>query len=537
MSKLVQNIVLFGIIIIIGMGGMVHAQRIVKIAPTAFGIVNSTIEGDTLANGERVDPNTIYELQRGTLAYYVFNGTLKHAGYHLHIRAEAGDGPRPKLVPGVIGGGISQFLFEPRGDLTLEGLYITGKDNGGVFYSNHQVSMKGEGIRLVVDDCLFHGDRSCFIETDAHDQRVFVSNTIFSYGVLLGRGIDRRGNRLDSLVVQNCTFINLVSRPLREGGTGYANYIKIDHVTFCNVGEEVAQLGEVVDVTFTNNLIINPGYLGVLDDGTPDAYFNTLRPLTSPELSGKTQSITIRNNNLWLNPLVVDLFANLNLSPFVPYPVVERIFANELAAPLINEPSFLRDPVEFTYGPSIDSVFAVIKQVWEDHDGDEENATIFDNGPEGVDIFGNPLYGIFHFDLSYATEATSYTAGDDGLPLGDLNWFPDKKSEWEEITNVDDNQVSGLPSAFSLSQNYPNPFNPVTKIDYILARKTRVTLSIYNASGQRVATLVDEEQSAGSKTVSWDGTSDDGTLMATGIYFYRLHADEFNQTKKMLLLK
>ncbi len=535
MKKIINMTFLLCFIIIFGFMGLANAQRIVKIAPTEFGIINTTIEGDTLPDGNRVDPNTIYELERGLLSYYIFNGTLGHVDYHLHIRAEAGDDPRPKLVPGVLQGGVSQFLFEPRGDLTLEGLYMTGQDNSGVFYSNHIVSMKGEGIRLTVDDCLFHGDRSSFMETDAHDQRVFVTNTIMSYGVLLGRGIDRRGNRLDSLVVQNCTYINLMSRPLREGGTWYANYIKIDHVTFCNVGEEVAQLGEVVDVTFTNNLIINPGYLGVIDDGSPDAYFNTLRPLTNSDLEGKTQSITIRNNNLWLNPLIVALFGNLTLSPFVPYPVVERIFANERAAPLINEPSFLREPVEFTYGPSIDSTFALIKQIWEDHDGDPNYGTIFDTGPEGVNTFGDPLYGIFPFDLSYPTDATSYTAADGGLPLGDLNWFPEKKAEW--ITSIEQNPVSGSPAEFRLSQNYPNPFNPVTQIAYNLARKTHVTLSIYNTVGQKVATLIDEEQTAGSKTVTWNGTSDNGTLMSTGLYFYHLNAGEFNQTRKMLFLK
>jgi hypothetical protein len=139
-------------------------------------------------------------------------------------------------------------------------------------------------------------------------------------------------------------------------------------------------------------------------------------------------------------------------------------------------------------------------------------------------------------DLSYNTEATSYTAADNGLPLGDLNWFPDKKAEWE-LTSIEPEPIVGSPSEFRLSQNYPNPFNPATNITYNLARKTDVTLLIYNTVGQKIATLGEKEQTAGSKTVTWNGTDDNGTLLSSGIYFYQLKAGEFNQTKKMLYLK
>ena len=185
--------------------------------------------------------------------------------------------------------------------------------------------------------------------------------------------------------------------------------------------------------------------------------------------------------------------------------------------------------------PDVLAGIEVFKALTPDHDGDEEFGTIFDTGPDGVNDITDPLYGIFPFDLSYSTEATSYTAGDGGLPLGDLNWFPEKKAEW--ITSIEQNPVSGSPAEFRLSQNYPNPFNPVTQVAYNLARKTHVTLSIYNTVGQKVATLVDKEQTAGSKTVTWNGTSDNGTLMSTGLYFYHLNAGEFNQTRKMLFLK
>lgn len=94
-----------------------------------------------------------------------------------------------------------------------------------------------------------------------------------------------------------------------------------------------------------------------------------------------------------------------------------------------------------------------------------------------------------------------------------------------------------LPESYSLSQNIPNPFNPETMISYSLRSASQVKLIVYNVTGQEVATLVDEYKPAGSHTVRWRGLSDSGTQAASGIYLYRLEANDFSETKKMLLLK
>jgi hypothetical protein len=94
-----------------------------------------------------------------------------------------------------------------------------------------------------------------------------------------------------------------------------------------------------------------------------------------------------------------------------------------------------------------------------------------------------------------------------------------------------------LPQKFTLFQNYPNPFNPTCVISYALPVESRVTLSIYNILGQRVKLLVDEYQHAGYKIVKWDGKDEEGDQVASGIYFYKISAGDFVQTKKMLLVK
>lgn len=92
-------------------------------------------------------------------------------------------------------------------------------------------------------------------------------------------------------------------------------------------------------------------------------------------------------------------------------------------------------------------------------------------------------------------------------------------------------------SEFSLFDNYPNPFNPETRISYFLPKACQVKLEIYNILGQRIRTLVDEDQSAGKKEIIWDGKNESGEQVASGVYFYNLQAGNFVQTKKMVLIR
>jgi len=94
-----------------------------------------------------------------------------------------------------------------------------------------------------------------------------------------------------------------------------------------------------------------------------------------------------------------------------------------------------------------------------------------------------------------------------------------------------------MPEQTALSQNYPNPFNPSTTIRYDLAEPVSVQLSIYDAAGRLVRTLVDETRPAGFHEAVWDGRTSTGLNAASGIYFYRIVAGEFVETRKMILLR
>jgi len=96
---------------------------------------------------------------------------------------------------------------------------------------------------------------------------------------------------------------------------------------------------------------------------------------------------------------------------------------------------------------------------------------------------------------------------------------------------------SRTPARDELYQNIPNPFNPSTTIRYALRAPTDVTLTVFDAAGRRVRTLVSQSMPAGVHDVAWDGFDHSGNHVASGVYFYRITAGAFTQTRKMVLLK
>jgi hypothetical protein len=105
-------------------------------------------------------------------------------------------------------------------------------------------------------------------------------------------------------------------------------------------------------------------------------------------------------------------------------------------------------------------------------------------------------------------------------------------------TAIGHNVGSSTPTNFVLHQNYPNPFNPSTNIAFALPVAQKVSVVVFDVLGRKVSTLVNNERlNAGTNVVTWNGTNETGNLVSSGIYFYEVRSDDFNATKKMVLMK
>lgn len=127
-----------------------------------------------------------------------------------------------------------------------------------------------------------------------------------------------------------------------------------------------------------------------------------------------------------------------------------------------------------------------------------------------------PSFNFLYIDPADIIFAGSY---DDGLFIGN-----------SVTTAIDD--PGNAPMQYSLRQNYPNPFNPATTIGFTIADQAFIKLAVYDLLGRKIATLVNEEKSAGEYTIEFDAAN-----LSSGIYFYRLEADNFKETRRMILMQ
>ena len=102
-----------------------------------------------------------------------------------------------------------------------------------------------------------------------------------------------------------------------------------------------------------------------------------------------------------------------------------------------------------------------------------------------------------------------------------------------EYHNLNGDVEVGVPTKYEMSQNYPNPFNPTTKIDFALPADGKVSLKIYDITGKEILSIINNEfRSAGFYTINMNASS-----LSSGVYFYRMTSDKFNQVKKMAVIK
>ena len=516
--------------------------------------LNAQIIADTTATGGLL-PNRVYELQRDQ--FYLVNATLRLAqpGETLRLRAESGDGalpviylwqtgvdPNPELPPGY-------FIRTQGGDLELTNIAVAGYyepepenvDNvqGGMFRNDVA------GSSFFFDGCIFSNINGQILRTENNAVKVSVTNCIFAnLGSLTtsnlgaGKGIDLRASECVELIVENNTFVNYQDRVIRHynysdplAGTGLIHSGRINHNTIINgMGYHgLLSLGNVgAAMTITNNLFVDAFGLG--EDSTDasraaewantgEVYDNGNNRITW--IFSAPNDVTnwdISNNYFVISDSGQAFLDDFDFGPASPlsYHIEGRLGADAATA-------FTQIDIDLGNIPRMMTKFM---RWYEDPLGGDKTK-VTDNYDRTTDDMDRRtiIYYRDTLDASYSIESPAYTGSTTGGPVGDLNWF-------DMVNAIEDGNLNNRPTSFTLSQNYPNPFNPVTRINFKIAKAGQVKVEVFNITGQRVKTLINQKMAAGAHTITWDARN-----FASGVYFYQLSFGSLSQTKKMILLK
>ncbi len=503
-----------------------------------LGAINKFILGDTTSTGARNNIDRVYKLKRDSI--YFLSGTLS-ANFPLRIIADAPDDThRPAVIAqGVLPDGKSLVVFvQCFDDATLKNIYFQTSQPTGVGESIITVQQLKENGKYMYDGVYFEWGAWLTIGTWAKNTKTTIQNCYFRNvenptSEWNGRGISFQNRDQDTVIMVNNTFFNVNSFFL-QGQRNLMKYVKFEHNTMVNSIKWPIQWEWQVNADFNNNLFYNVHSMGEFPkdkvgqdiDGYAFGIFNMeLLPKKYTDTLGYPEAdrmVNLKNNNWFYSSEVTDYWASIDSLEGEPF-MNERtqgMFNDDNGYPnLLEENTMNLDPGFVNAGDP-----AVMVQWIKDLRDTSKETSHWGFDPD------NDRFGItwpLPEDLSY-TNATLLTAAD-GFPVGDLNWFPEKKADW--ITGVKTNK-NNLTNKFELTQNYPNPFNPTTNIQFSIPQNGIVSLKVFNVLGEEVTELVNKELASGTYNVNFDASK-----LTSGIYFYTLSSGNYVQTKKMMLLK
>ncbi len=537
------------------------------------GAINKFIMSDTTESGER-NPNRVYKLERGKI--YIQKGILD-VDFNFRLIADDDDPSNPTRPPMIVPGYTDEgYYYSTDGDLWLQ--FMFGGDNQIIEMKNiilqnvgpdklyspaWCMQFNGENITAHYKNVIFNGYQGGVFLPVANGYKLYIEdcelrNNHAKTNPFMGQSIGSwPGFHADTLSVINTTFFNNTSYVLLPNRS-IVDYIRFEHNTvFTNIIQPVFAFW-MTNVDFKNNIFYGGHAIGVSQEGFDGGWYSeidyisgqdtipqppaiiSLQPIDEDVLGniGLTEAdrrVDVSNNVYFIPQRIKDYWETDNV---VQKPVwindrTQAMFDDDTSYPNLSIRDNLID-VDPQFDAALeqtvlDSVFAFIDG-FNQYGWEWEGGIIGHYAPNG-DIFN--ISWPLPEDLSYTNESVK-TGAEGDFPVGDLNWFPDKKAQWEEwVTAIGDEDMDiNAPRNYTLSQNYPNPFNPATKINFSIPVAGKTILTVYNVLGQKIATLVDEKLREGSYSYEFNASN-----LPSGIYFYRLKSDNYNSVKKMMLIK
>jgi len=525
------------------------------------GNINNVIAGDTTATGTRKDTNRVYVLQQtgsvDTTYFYTatinmganFNGgTLTIIGKNNPVT-----GMPPVIEPFILSDNSTppRFTENLEGNLSLDNLYFLGKRTDGAIKAGDDRLIDGipVGSSIRINHCVFDdftAGQGALLSYGGSGNSFYITNCEF-------RNIQSQAgfptNIIFAEAADTLQFVNNTFFAIAFGVWGNDNlrYFQFKHNTMVGCAWMPLRIYQADSAYISDNIFYDTyawGYDstsikngGVGNEPPAVIVFDSLFQFSEPPYTWTEagRNIVVENNAYFWQSSIDSTIAAINdtTKNYIVAPAWMNSFTTSMFADKTSWPGLsASNNVNTDPGFSASIVDPMVKGLnmytvarW--------NGTI-STAPLWRQMITNPANVFGPVSKNWAQtqgypvpENLKYTAnltGSDGLPLGDLNWFP-------EVTGIKQTN-NGIPAKFMLNQNYPNPFNPTTNIKYSITKSGLVTLKIYNILGQEVATLVNQDQRPGNYVVDFNASN-----LASGVYMYRLESGNNAITKKMVLLK
>jgi hypothetical protein len=513
----------------------------------------STILGDTTASGDPVNPNRVYRLARGQIYYATGTMELRRKAVIVADPEPAATKP-PVIAPAILQDGSTAPapVFRFYKDAILKNLYLTrirpDTSNPQGDYSQ-AVAINGDSTRIIVQGCVFDGFGSGAIFKGAVFNKIYITDCEFR-NMMNGGGSWFGGWAFESGATPGDTVVMINNTTFNSGSylfvpnRNITTYSRVEHNTMFTNHVNPLYAPYMTNASVQDNIFWGTLAMGQAPVEISGGWFDwkgapssTISLDTLPPALGFPEGnrvVTVSNNVYFWPQAYYDAFHNVYQDTLTPAVWMNDrtlgMYADKTTWQNLGDPSDNMN-VDPGFDPTmVNTVVTNLLAYCKHNRGDAAAQNQHYYLPTGQDLFNVPWP--VPENLAYSNTSLQ-TAGHDGFPVGDLNWFPAQKALWLQTQGVESTLGAVLPEKFQLSQNYPNPFNPSTKINYALVQSGRVSLKIYSITGQLVETVLDGVQQAkGTYTVDVNMTSH-----ASGPYFYVLQQGANRQAKMMMLLK
>ncbi len=316
---------------------------------------------------------------------------------------------------------------------------------------------------------------------------------------------------------RNCTALNGTGFVVRDGAHHNTfNYCRTDScigVFFTWSGEDIVSSGN--DNNFYNCIFENSSYMISFGGSKKDAKAND-NSFVNCVFDGSDYLFRTGRNNEG-NKMINCAISNVSEYKYTRYSNYRNVHMEFINTNFWN----MGFDIPYNENSTYTNILKVNPRFVDADNSDyhlEYNSQLIDAGLADMSAYNLP-------ELDYYGNPRFFDSKEKGVATIDIGVH-----EYPTITDVEDEIIT--PTKFELLQNYPNPFNPSTVISFTLPTSQNVMLAVYNVLGEKVAELIDGEMSAGNHSVTFDASN-----FSSGIYIYRISADNFASNKKMLLIK